>query len=258
MSENTEDIKAILRKHGWQEEQATAEKSGGEPSTAEKTEGAPQENQTFQIPEDLMDKLTPAEKERVRNTAGHPFQTPGERPPNKDPWKRYVDELGTVEVTELELQEYTRALLFDERFQLPVRLPIGEQTAEIVVRSLTVSEREVMALALNQIAASYPVASLQNAALIADYFLKMSLLVQVVSFNGQPCMAYDASTAPGELPEKSPKVSELAQLARTEFANYNQGRLRLMIRALHLFETKQTILEDSYFNRDFPRPAGAA
>ena len=250
-------VKAILKQNGW------SEASDGEPIELKEGETkqisdllAGQElGETIAIPPELL-PAPPPEKERVRNLAGGLFSAEEEEA-KKDPWSRFVPELGKVEVSEEELTEYTRALLHDTRFTLTIPMYLGDEPMRIGVRSLYISEREVMALAVSRIAEDYPIKTLHNASLVADYFLKLAVLVQITDIDGKSCDPYDARPESGTLPEKSPKVQELVTMARTRFGEMHQAKLKLLIRALHTFETKQQILEDAYHNRDFPRPGGA-
>ncbi len=250
MSTQTEstDIKDILKRNGWKDDQ---------PETPQKEEQV-QEEKTIAIPEDLLKQLKPEEKERVRNLPGGAFAGEEQKPDSTtDPWSRYIPELGKVSVSKTELEEYTRALLFDERFQLPIRLFFGVQPVQIVVRSLYVAEREVMAMALNKITEMYPIRTIQNAALVADHFLRMSVAVQVVSMDETDMQPLDALPEPGVDPHSSPEVEKLVEAAKHRFSGMHQAKLKTLIRALHMFETKQTILEDAYFNRDFQSPVDA-
>lgn len=246
------DIMDILRSNGYRPEEDNAT-----------TEGMPEapaaeEEKTFQIPEHLLSQLQPPEKDRVRNMPGELFSEPEGNPEKQDPWSRYADTLGKVEVTNDELEKYTRSLLFDERFEIPVRFFLGDEPFEVVCRSLYVSERETMALAVSRIAANYPIPSLPTAAVVADYYLKLALSVQVVSVNGKSFDAYDARPEAGQLPEDSPKIDEMVRLGRLAFQDMHQAKLKTLIKALHIFEVKQQILEDAYYNRDFRRPADAS
>lgn len=252
-------IKDILRKGGWQDEESQPiELKEGEVKNIADLLGETEMGETFALPEGVRQELTPPEKERVRNVVGGFFGEDEEQPVNRDPWSRQIPQLGTVTVSEEELAEYTRALMHDQRFELTLPVYLGDEPMLIRMRSLYVSEREVMAQAVNQIAEEYPIKSLPNAAIVADYFLKLAILIQVVSIDGQSNYPYDARPEAGELAENSPKVAELKKLGRTRFGEMHQAKLKLLIRALHIFETKQQILEDAYYNRDFPRPAGAS
>lgn len=243
------DIKDILRRSGWVEDAASETK---EPEPEESTE------KTIEIPADLLAQLKPEEKERVRNLPGGAFAGEEAKPEDKvDPWSRHIPELGKVTVSKSELEAYTRALLFDERFELPIRLFFGSQPVEFVVRSLYVAEREVMAMALNKVTELYPIKTIQNAALVAEHFLRMSLAVQVVSMDGVSMDPIEALPQPGIDPATAPEVDKLVEASKLRFAGMHQAKIKTMIRALHTFETKQTILEDAYFNRDFPSPADA-
>ena len=246
------ELSEILRTHGWKP--VVENPPPAEEKPTEENPSPPE--QTFEIPEDLISKLSPPEKERVRNMPGGLFgDKEGEG--SKDPWSRYDDRLGKVTVNAEDLETYTKALLFDSRFELPIRLMLGEEPLEVVCRSLYVSERETMALAVAKIAANYPIPTLPTAMVVADYYLKLALTVQLVSVNGQPMTAYDARPDVGQLPEESPKIEEMVKLARLAFQNTHEAKLKTLIRALHIFEVKQQILEDAYHNRDFPSPVGA-
>lgn len=247
------ELTDILMAHGWKPEKETsseapAENPGGVTETPE---------ESFSIPPELLARLSPPEKERIRNMPGG-FFPDTESTPSKDPWIRYDDRLGKVTVSSAELEAYTKALLFDQRFEIPIRLQLGDEPFEVVCRSLYVSEKETMALAVAKIAANYPIPTLPSAAVVADYYLKLALSVQLVSINGAPAQAFDARPDEGQLPEESPKVEEMVKFARLAFQNTHEAKLKTLLRALHTFEVKQQILEDAYHNRDFPSPADAS
>lgn len=262
---NTQDadpalLMNILRQNGWKGEEPEHEEIPLEPDqTLSIAQLLGEQEMGDDIPLDasqLVQESLP-EKNRVRNLPGSIYGSHEEATVVHDPWMRNIQELGQVSVSEEELEEYTRALLHDQRFEINLPLLMGDEPLNIVVRSLYISEREVIACAVSEVAEKYPIKSLQNAALVADYFLKMAILVQVVSLNGKPMDAFDARPEEGTLPEKSEKVGQLAEMARLKFGQMHQAKLKMLIRALHTFETKQQILEDAYYNRDFRRPAAA-
>lgn len=263
-------IKSILKDFGYKDENDTETAQEPErrvPANPDGTFSLPplDPSTAVDIPPELLqqalytDPDEPApEKERVRNTAQGLFNSPEVSSSEfKDPWSRTLPQLGKVSVSMAELDQYTKSMLFDERFQLPIRLRVGDLPFVVEARSLYMSEREVMALAVAEVAKNYPVQTIQNAAVVAEYYLKIALLVQIVSVNGKSFDAFDARPEPGTLPENSPKVQELAQLARTRFGEMHQAKMKTLIRALHTFETKQQILEDAYHNRDFRPPVDA-
>lgn len=259
------ELRRILLKNGWKPEEEDGPPAGdpipvgeGEVISLGKLLREGGDSETIKLVGDLPEGAVLPDKDRVRNLPSGVFGSGEEQAEEKkDPWVRFVPELGKVEVTPADLETYTRALLFDQRFELAIPLWLGDQPMTVVVRSLYISEREVMAFAVAKVAESYPIQTLRNAALVSDYFLKMSVLVQVVSINDADNHPYDARPEPGQLPETCPKVEELANLSRTAFGEMHQAKLKALIRALHTFETKQQILEDAYYNRDFRPPAGA-
>lgn len=211
------------------------------------------------IPEDSLANFKPEEKQRKLRKP--PLEGAAEP---KDPWVREVGNLGSVTVTDEERDEYLRALLMEQRFEIHLNLTIGRDTPFLVkTRSLYASEKEVIALAVEQVVKNYPIRSLvegqegalANMAVATDYYLRLAVMTQVVTINGVPQNPFDCRTEPGELPENSPKVAELAIAVRTRFADIHQAKFRLLVQALHLFQTKQLILEDAMINRDFWKPA---
>jgi hypothetical protein len=211
------------------------------------------------IPEESIAEFRPEEKPRKLR-----------KPPLdgavdvKDPWTRQAGALGLITVSDEERDEYLRALLLEERYEIPLNLTIGRDTPFVVrARSLYASEKEVVALAVEQVVKNYPIRSLvegqgplANMAVATDYYLRLAVMTQVVSINGVPQNPYDCRTEPGQLPEDSPKVAELAVAVRTRFADIHQAKFRLLVQALHTFQTKQLIMEDAMINRDFWKPAG--
>ena len=215
--------------------------------------------QKFPIPSGAVADLQPEEKERILREPDFA----GDPQPQKDPWVRFVSKLGHVTVSDEEREEYLRALLMEERFEIPLQMTIGKDIPFVVrVRSLYASEKEVIALAVEKVVQDCPIRSLvenqnplSNMAVAADYYLRLSIMTQVVQINGEPQDVFDARTTPGQLPESCCKVAKLAELVRTRFANIHQAKFRLLVQALHLFQTKQLILEDAMINRDFWNPA---
>lgn len=213
--------------------------------------------------EGSVEDLKPPEKERLRNVPDN-FEegeaVPDTRtPPN--PWSRTLPTLGEVSVSELELEEYTRALMHDQRLELPISLWMGDREIIARVRSLYVIEKEVMAITTEKVAREYPLFVGEEAGkriVGAEFSMRACVLVQLVSFDGVDQKPYDARPEEGQLPEKSPKIAELDRLLRLRYANTHQAKLQAMIKAVHIFEVKQTILEDAFHNRDFPRPVGAS
>ncbi len=251
------EVTDILRQHGWSIDSAGTEES--QESGASQAPEATEEERTIQLDEETLSKLKPPEKERVRSMPGGVFEPTETDPKVKiDPWSRTNDKIGKVTVDSQELEEYTRSLLYDERFQLQIPLLMGKTPLVVTLRSLYVAEREIISMALSKVIESYPIPTLQNAALVADYYLKMALACQVVAIDEKGQDPYDARPEPGMLPESSPKVAELAQLVRIKYGQMHQAKFQLLVRALHIFETKQKILEDAYANRDFPPPADAS
>lgn len=264
-----DEVKRMLRSLGW-EGDAAADPNAPPPETAdaELSDEDPlqglnidtyEEVDTLPLPETVVESMAPPQKERVRHLAkGEPDEAePPAKKSDKDPWSRDVQQLGTVSVTSEELEEYTRALLHDQRFEINVNVWMGTKPVVVRVRSLLVSEREIMAIATAKAIASHPVRSVSNAALLADLVMRMEVLLQVVEFDGVPMRPFDASVEEGVLPEDSPKVDELAKAVRLRFGQTHQAKMMTLVRSVHLFETKQQILEDAFHNRDFPRPVGA-
>ncbi len=215
--------------------------------------------QRIPIPAEQVADLQPEEKERKLRQPP-PY---GENADPKDPWVRNAGSLGNVTVSDEEREEYLRALLMEERFEIPLHLTLGKDTPFVVhCRSLYASEKEVIALAVEQVVKNYPIRSLvenqgalTNMAVATDYYLRLAVMTQVTKINGEPQNPFNARTEPGELPENSPKVAELAVAVRTRFADIHQAKFRLLVQALHLFQTKQLIMEDAMINRDFWQPA---
>jgi hypothetical protein len=192
---------------------------------------------------------------KVRRTAGPPYdegETPVEK---KDPWSRQSGRLGKISVDESEMQVYWDALFSDSRLVLPIPMQLGERRVVVRVRSLTVAEKEVIALATNQIALKYPIQSIDKSIVIANYAMQAGVVMQVESVDGQPFRPFEALPAEGVLPEDSGKAEELAQVMRLRLASMHQSKLRMLIDAVHIFEVKQAILEDGSINQDFPVPA---
>lgn len=213
------------------------------------------------IPEDSLKEYQPEEKARVLRTP--PLEGAKEV---KDPWVRQAGTLGTITVSDEEREEYLRALLMEERFEINLNLTIGKDTPFLVrVHSLYASEKEVIALAVEKVVKDYPIRSLvegqgalTNMAVATDYYLRLAVMTQVVAINGVPQHPFNCRTETGQLPEDSPKVAELATAVRTRFADIHQAKFRLLVQALHTFQTKQLILEDAMINRDFWKPADAS
>jgi hypothetical protein len=245
---NPEEIRAQLAKMGFQETPADA----AEPPTLNDDElmdalnvdsYADEDVTRIPIPEEAMEGIEPPEKERLLRLDGGK--------PEVDPWVRYVQTLGAVTVTEHEKETYHKALLFDQRFETAIDLPMGDEAFRVRIRSLYASEKEVMALAVSKLVEEYPVVTLNNAATATAHYFRMLILTQVVSFGGKIQEPYDARTEPSQLAEHSPKVAELARLARTSFGEMHQAKFKALMKALQIFETKQVILEDALGNRDF-------
>jgi hypothetical protein len=268
-----EEVKRLLRQRGFTgplEEDPTLE----EGASLEQKDMRPEDDplhaldlntytddkiQRFPIDPESIQDLQPEEKERIRRTT----EESEEASRLKDPWMRYVPTLGTITVSEEEKEEYLRALLQEQRFEIPLQLVIGKDTPFVVrVRSLYAAEKEVIALAVEQVVKDYPIRSLVDnqtpfagAAVAVDYFLRLSVMTQIVSVNGVAQNPFDATVAPGELPEHSPKRHALAKEVRLKFATAHQAQFRLLVQALNLFQNKQLILEDAMVNRDFWKPA---
>ena len=262
MSSNPDpiEVEKILRKLGWKGEadapvDSVEDAEQDEDPLAALDINTHEEVQRLALPQDTLEGIAPPQKERVRNIAGGVPDPEGKPPP--DPWSRDVPQLGNVSVTPGELEHYTKCLLFDERFELPVNLWVGGQHVQVGVRSLYMGEREVIMLAVADVVKNYPIQTVHSASIVSDYTMKLHVLTQLTRFGEAALQPYDANPGIGTRPEDSPKVAELAQLARTHFSQTHQAKLMAMIRAVHLFETKQQILEDCFHNRDFPRPAGA-
>ena len=227
------------------------------------------EDQVVRIPlnPETIKDLQPEEKERILRDPSLVGEPPPSMVPSvQDPWTRYVPTLGRVTVSDEEREEYLRALLQEQRFEIPIHLTLGKGTPFVVtIRSQYASEKEIVALAVDKVTKDYPIRSLAdnssgmaNMALALDYYLRLSIMTQVTRINGEPQEVFDARTEPNQFPESSPKVGELAAAVRTRFASVHQARFRLLVQALNTFHTKQLILEDAMVNRDFWQPAEAS
>jgi len=213
-----------------------------------------QEVDVHELPESEI-KRAP-EKQKVRRIPGALFGKGEESQPPKDPWSRVIPELGKIEVTEAERENFYRRFLHGDRQELAVSIEIlpGE-FFHCVVRSLTPGEKEAIGFAVARIAATYPNANAPKQLLIAEYWTKMEILTRIVRIEGEDWKPFDISITSDELPEESPKIEELIRKARTHFNTDN--RYTLLFRALHMAAAKFTILEDALANRDFSNPSGA-
>ncbi len=183
------EIESILRQQGWKPETETAKEEEG-PAPL------PMENEE---PEEQPDTKIRRMPEGMRESTRRP----------RDPWIRIHDQVGKVTISAEELALYTKALLFDERFELGIPVYLGEQPVVVTLRSLYVSEREVMALALKKLIDEYPVPSMQSTAIVADAFLKMAIVCQAVAIDDKPLDVFDARPEPGQFAEESPTVGAL-------------------------------------------------
>lgn len=196
------------------------------------------------------------EKERVRRAAGGVFPAEEEEP-TVDIWSRNIRGLGKVTVEPDEREAYEKSLLFDERFQIPICLVRGLHSIRVEVRSLTVGEKAIAALANKMAVDSHELnKDVAKAQLSSYYHLQMTVAMQVVTYNGKNMHPYEVEM--GDLPVTlgHPAVAGLVDDVRKRFLNTHDSSFRLMVSAAHVFEAKQVILEDSVLNGDFSRPAG--
>jgi len=248
---DTSEVEKILLQNGWKPdtdvEDSEAADTGPKPIDDGDTD-APEENERSEFD-------GPKERDRIRRM---PAGIPETVKPQSDPWSRTSDKTGKVTVNTSELEAYTKALLFDTRFELGVPLYLGETPVSLVFRSLYVAERDIMALALKRLADDHPIQTMSQAALMSEAFLKMSLICQLVSIDGVGQDPFDARPIDDQLPEESDKVEKLYRLTRTRYQGIHQAKLQMLIRGITIFDIKQKILEDSYYNQDFPRPVDAS
>lgn len=225
--------------------------------------------QRFDLPPGMVDEISPPEKERVAR---------GKPSDNEDPskyWERRLDGYGKVTVSEEEKDIYQDAVLSDERFRLVLNLNLGNNRIDIGIRSLYTSEKEVIALAIKKCVDEHPLKlrsgdlgqTMQESSLGTAFLFRCWILCQIETWNGErifpgnePFDARPEKNEEGEevLPSDSKKVGDLARRVTVMFGNMHQAKTKALIRAIQIFETKQLILEDAMFNRDFWNPAGAS
>lgn len=250
-----EEVKALLAKMGYQPdapaEQETSPADEDPLAALNMAEHAEENIRRIPISAEALDALNPPEKTRE-------LRLNTEIKPETDPWTRRIPQLGVITVTQQERDDYQKALLFDTRFIARIDIPFGSDQLSVVLQSLYTSEKEVTALAIDQIARNYPVQSINNVGVATTHYFRALILTQVISYGSTVMQPYDARPPAGICAESSPKVAELANLARISFGDMHQAKYKALMKALQIFETKQVILEDAVGNRDFWQPADAS
>lgn len=258
-----EDMRSALRKMGARVDDPTAQEQ-------EQLEGDPigeafdiesyDDEDVVKVPIDgeLAEELRPPDRERIRRTAGPPYDEGEEPDPSRSLWHRNVPGIGAVTVTEEEKDIYAKALLFDTRVEFTLPLVRGESTMLVTVRSLYEGENDLIALAVASGVTSHPLrGQLEQARLAALLYLRLSAALQITRVRDKVFTPFEVTgeelAAPPDI--DAPVLQRMLDDAAVRFNTTHKPTYQLLMSALHIFNTKLKILEDAGWNGDFSVPA---
>jgi len=174
----------------------------------------------------------------------------------QDPWSREVSGLGRVTATEEHRDIYEDVFFSDESLQLPIPLTIGSRKVIVTCRSLSGYEKEIIAIAVRNMAESHPLLKSAPQIVLSEYITRANMLMMVVDVDGEAWPCIRCEPAPGTHPGNDPQVGILVEKMTSEFAKTQGRKFALLHKALQMFEVITDILDDAEINGDFTNPAG--
>ena len=174
-------------------------------------------------------------------------------------WMTTHEDLGVVEVSESDKEDYWRSMLHDTPFTINIDINAAGKDVSIKVRSISNIERDAVIRAAAMDEEDNIISGIAAFCTRIQYYC---LAIQALSIDNSPLEIFELRKFnPEKQSTKEHIDSEAERLRRwvgKTIYNSNIGRWELLNRAVRIFEHKLKMCNDGLLNKDFWRPVDTA